>query len=134
MIIPVSRERKPDEDKDGALFSEKGEEDMVKYNKDVIATPCEPGVSRKILTYNDDLMMCEITFQKGAQGNTHSHPHQQITYVAKGSFEFTIDGEKSVVKQGDSVLMPSNSVHGTIALEDGILVDVFTPMREDFLK
>ncbi len=107
---------------------------MVKFNKDVVATDCEPGVTRKILTYNDDLMMCEITFKKGAQGNTHSHPHQQITYVAKGSFEFTIDGEKTVVKQGDSLLMPANSVHGTVALEDGMLVDVFTPMREDFLK
>ena len=107
---------------------------MVRFNKDVTACDCEPGVTRKILTYNDDLMMCEITFQKGARGNTHSHPHQQITYVAKGSFEFTIDGETAVVGHGDSVLMPSNSVHGTVALEDGILVDVFSPMREDFLK
>lgn len=107
---------------------------MVKFNQDVVATDCEPGVKRKILTYNEELMMCEITFEKGARGNTHSHPHQQITYIVKGSFEFTIDGVTSVVKQGDSLLMPANSVHGTIALEDSMLVDVFTPMREDFLK
>lgn len=107
---------------------------MFTFNKDIVATDCEPGVTRKILSYSDDLMMCEITFEKGAKGYFHSHKHLQITYIAKGSFEFTIDGETKVVKQGDSVYMPSDAVHGVIALEEGILVDVFNPMREDFLK
>ncbi len=106
---------------------------MFRYNNEVTATPCEPGVSRKILCYSDELMMCEITFEKGAKGNFHRHPHLQITYIAKGSFEFTIDGETKIVKQGDSVYMPSNAEHGVTALEDGILVDVFNPMRSDFL-
>ena len=61
---------------------------MFKYNKDVIPTDCEPGVTRKILCYSDDLMMCEITFKKGSKGNFHKHEHLQITYIAKGSFEF----------------------------------------------
>lgn len=107
---------------------------MFTYNNDITATNCEPGVTRKILSYSEELMMCEITFEKGAKGNFHSHPHLQITYIAKGIFEFTIDGETKIVKQGDSVYMPSNAVHGVTALEDGILVDVFNPMREDFLK
>jgi len=106
---------------------------MVVYNNDVAAKDCEPGVKRKILSYTNELMMCEISFEKGAQGNMHSHPHLQITYVIKGSFEFTIDGEKSIVKAGDSLFMPANSMHGTVALEEGMLVDVFNPMREDFL-
>ncbi|WP_312369298.1 cupin domain-containing protein [Lachnoclostridium sp.] len=107
---------------------------MFTFNKDVVATDCEPGVTRKILSYSDDLMMCEITFEKGAKGYFHSHKHLQITYIAKGSFEFTIDGETKVVKQGDSVYMPSDAVHGVTALEEGVLVDVFNPIREDFLK
>lgn len=107
---------------------------MFTYNNDVTATNCEPGVTRKILSYSEEMMMCEITFEKGAKGNFHSHQHLQITYIAKGSFEFTIDGETKIVKQGDSVYMPSNAVHGVTALEEGILVDVFNPMREDFLK
>ena len=107
---------------------------MFTFNDDITATGCEPGVSRKILSYSDELMMCEITFKKGAKGNSHKHEHLQITYIAKGSFEFTIDGETKVVKQGDSVYMPSNAEHGVTALEDGILVDVFNPKREDFLK
>lgn len=107
---------------------------MFQFNQDVIATDCEPGVTRKILCYSEELMMCEITFKKGAKGNFHSHPHLQITYIAEGSFSFTIDGETKTVKKGDSVYMPANAEHGVTALEDGILVDVFNPMREDFLK
>ncbi len=107
---------------------------MFTFNKDVIPTPCEPGVSRKILSYSDELMMCEISFEKGAKGNFHKHEHLQITYIAKGSFEFTIDGETKIVNQGDSVYMPSNAEHGVTCLEEGILVDVFNPKRADFLK
>ncbi len=106
---------------------------MFKYNSEVTAANCEPGVTRKILCYSEDLMMCEISFKKGAKGNFHKHKHLQITYIAKGSFEFTIDGETKVVNQGDSVYMPSNAEHGVTCLEEGILVDVFNPMRKDFL-
>ena len=107
---------------------------MFTYNQDVTATDCEPGVTRKILSYSDELMMVEVSFAKGAKGNLHSHEHLQISYVAKGSFEFTIDGQTKVVTQGDSLYMPSNSIHGVFALEDAILVDVFNPKRDDFLK
>lgn len=107
---------------------------MFTFNQDVTATDCEPGVTRKILSYSDELMMCEITFQKGAKGNLHKHEHLQISYIAKGSFEFTIAGQTKIVTVGDSVYMPSNAEHGVLALEDGILVDVFNPKREDFLK
>ena len=64
---------------------------MFAYNNEVTATPCEPGVSRKVLTYSEELMMCEITFEKGAKGNFHQHEHLQITYIAEGSFEFTVN-------------------------------------------
>lgn len=107
---------------------------MFTFNKDITATNCEPGVTRKILSYSDELMMCEIHFEKGAKGNFHSHKHLQITYIAKGSFEFTIGGETKIVNQGDSVYMPSGVTHGVTCLEEGILCDVFNPMREDFLK
>jgi quercetin dioxygenase-like cupin family protein len=106
---------------------------MFVLNDTVSGTPCEPGVTRKILSYNEQVMMCEITFEKGSRGNTHSHPHVQITYVIKGSFAFTIDGETKVVNAGDSLLMPSGSVHGCECLEAGMLCDVFSPMRKDFL-
>ena len=74
------------------------------------------------------------TLHDSYRRNFHKHEHLQITYIAKGSFEFTIGGETKIVNQGDSVYMPSNVEHGVTALEDGILVDVFNPMRQDFLK
>ena len=106
---------------------------MIVHNKDAKIVNCEPGVTRKVLSYSDELLMAEVSFQKGSRGNTHQHPHRQITYVAKGKFEFTIDGKSEVVEQGDSILIPGDAVHGVLALEEGILVDIFTPVREDFL-
>ena len=106
---------------------------MFKYNQDAVPTPCEEGVTRRVLTYSDQLMMCEITFEKGAKGNFHQHVHEQITYIAEGSFSFTIGDETRIVNKGDSVYMPSQVVHGVTCLEAGKLVDVFTPKREDFL-
>ena len=107
---------------------------MFGFHKDAVPTPCEEGVTRRILSYSDNLMMCEIRFLKGAQGNFHKHVHEQITYIAKGAFSFTIDGETKTVREGDSVYMPSGAEHGVTCLEEGILVDVFSPKREDFLK
>ena len=107
---------------------------MFVYNNEVTPAPCEPGVSRKVLTYSDDLMMCEITFEKGAKGNFHQHEHLQITYIAEGSFEFTIGDETKIVNKGDSVYMPSNVRQGVTCLEAGKLVDVFNPMRKDFIR
>lgn len=106
---------------------------MFVKNEECKITRCEPGVTRKVLTYSEDLMMCEITFEKGAVGNVHSHPHLQITYIAEGKFLFTIDGESREVCKGDSVYMPANSVHGVECLEAGVLVDVFNPMRKEFV-
>ena len=83
---------------------------MFVYNASVIPTGCEPGVTRRVLAYNDKTMMCEIRFEKGAKGNMHTHPHTQVTYIVKGSFAFTVDGETKVVNQGDTVLMPSGSM------------------------
>lgn len=107
---------------------------MFSFNHEVTATPCEPGVSRKVLCYDDNLMMCEITFEQGAKGNFHKHPHEQITYIAEGAFSFTIAGETRTVRKGDSVYMPSNAEHGVTCLEAGKLVDVFSPMRQEFIK
>ena len=93
------------------------------------------GVSRKILNYGGNVMMVEVTRSKGGVGSVHTHPHEQISYIAAGSFEFDVDGVKQVVKKGDSLYVSPNVPHGTLSLEEGsIIVDVFCPIREDFLK
>ncbi len=107
---------------------------MVLNNADVPFTDLGGGVSRKILASDGKLMTVEFHFQKGSVGAPHSHLHEQVGYVVKGSFEATLDGETTIIHAGDSYYVPSNVVHGVLALEDGVLLDVFTPQREDFLK
>jgi quercetin dioxygenase-like cupin family protein len=97
-------------------------------------TTTGPGARRRILTHNDQLMVVEFDFDKGAIGALHNHPHIQASYVARGSFEVTVDGRTEVLSQGQSFIVASNLVHGVKALEAGTLIDTFTPPREDFLK
>ena len=104
------------------------------YNKDIELENCGEGVARKILAYTDELMCVENHFKKGGIGAMHHHPHTQITYVVSGQFEFTIGDEKKIVKAGDSLLKKDGIEHGCVCLEEGILLDIFNPMREDFVK
>ena len=92
-----------------------------------------PGNRRRVLIHTPELMQVEFGFDAGAVGALHSHPHVQVSYVAEGSFEVTIDGVTQVVGTGGSFIVPSGLVHGVKALEAGRLVDVFTPARADFL-
>lgn len=103
------------------------------FHKDTKPENAAEGVERRVLAYCDAMMCVENTFAKGAVGALHSHPHTQITYVAKGEFEFEIDGEKHIVKTGDTLLKQDGVQHGCICLEEGVLVDFFNPMREDFV-
>lgn len=91
------------------------------------------GVTRRVLAYTDGLMCVENTFEKGAVGFLHSHPHTQITYVAEGVFSFTIGDETKIVRKGDTMLKEHGIIHGCTCLEAGVLLDIFTPMREDFV-
>ena len=91
------------------------------------------GVSRKIMGWDNQIMMVNVRFEKDAVGSPHQHFHTQTTYVASGKFEFTVDGEKQIVESGDGIYIAPNLVHGAVCLEAGILIDVFSPVREDFL-
>lgn len=104
------------------------------YNREIELEKCGEGVERKILAYTDELMCVENHFKKGAIGALHSHPHTQITYVVSGEFEFEIAGEKKIVKAGDSMLKKDSIEHGCLCLEEGILLDIFTPMRDEFVE
>ena len=107
---------------------------MFVLNVNISSENCEPGVTRKILSYTKELMMVEVCLEEGAQGYSHNHPHLQITYVAKGKLEFTVGDQVRIVKTGDSIFMPSDVMHGVKAREESILVDVFNPMREEFVN
>ena len=98
------------------------------------AQEMDPGVVRRILAYCNDAMCVENTFEEGAVGSLHHHPHTQITYVVSGEFEFNIDGEKKTVRAGDTMLKLDGVEHGCVCRKAGILLDIFNPMREDFVK
>jgi quercetin dioxygenase-like cupin family protein len=92
------------------------------------------GLKRKIMSYDETMMMVKIDFQKGGIGTPHKHVHTQMSYVESGVFELTIGDKKQVLKKGDGYYIPSNVMHGAVCLEAGVLIDIFTPMREDFVK
>ncbi len=100
---------------------------------DAAAVSGGEGVTRRVLAYTDGLMCVENTFEVGAVGSLHSHPHTQITYVVSGKFAFTIDGETRTVTAGDTMLKEDGIIHGCTCQEAGILLDIFTPMRQDFV-
>lgn len=92
------------------------------------------GVRRKIMTYDEKIMLVRVEFETGGIGPLHQHHHVQVTSVESGEFEIEISGKKQVLKAGDVFHVPSNEWHGAKCLSAGVLIDVFTPMREDFLK
>ena len=92
------------------------------------------GVRRRVLGHGPDLMMVVVEFQPGAIGAMHHHPHRQVTYVASGSFDVTVDGETRVLGAGDCFFTVADVEHGVVAREAGTLVDVFTPARTEFLR
>ncbi len=102
-------------------------------NSEIDARECAEGVERKILAYADEIMCVENHFKEGAIGAMHHHPHTQITYVVSGQFAFTVDGEEQIVNPGDALLKREGIEHGCVCLKEGILLDIFTPMREDFV-
>ena len=107
---------------------------MFVKNEDVKLTELGGGISRKILAYDKNIMSVEVRFEKGAVGAPHSHPHEQISYVLEGKFEATIGGETKIISKGDTYYTVPGVVHGVVCLEAGALLDIFTPMREDFVK
>ena len=107
---------------------------MIALSKDVQATVLDDSVRRKVLLHQNSMMLVEFTFKKGGIGQPHSHEeHEQIGYIAKGSFEVTVGDKTKTLSCGDSYYAAKNEVHGVLALEDGVIVDAFTPIRKDFL-
>ena len=105
----------------------------VVFHKDAALNDLGGGTSRRVLAYTENLMIVEVNFKQGATGSVHTHPHCQNTYVRSGRFRFTIDGRPVEVGPGDTIAFPPDIPHGTLCLEPGTLLDIFTPMREDFV-
>jgi quercetin dioxygenase-like cupin family protein len=91
------------------------------------------GIERQMV-WGDHLMVCRLKFAPRVVTPVHTHPHEQVTLVERGRVLFTVDGEERVAAAGDVLHFPSNLAHGATMLdEEVVLVDIFTPVREDFL-
>jgi quercetin dioxygenase-like cupin family protein len=91
------------------------------------------GLNRQIFGFNDSIMMVKVEFDVGAVGAVHAHPHSQVTYVESGEFDVTIDGVETRLGPGDSFYVEPHLHHGAVCRKAGVLIDVFSPVREDFL-
>lgn len=91
-------------------------------------------VTRRVLAESPELMTVAFAFAaKGATGALHQHVHVQSTFVQSGRFRFTVEDKVFEVGPGDAFVIASNAVHGCVCLEPGVLIDGFTPRRDDFL-
>jgi quercetin dioxygenase-like cupin family protein len=96
-------------------------------------TSPDTGITRQVLSHDPALMIVRFAFATGAEGKLHSHPHVQGTYVAQGRFTFFVGDKTHEIGPGDSLVIPSGVTHGCLCREDGVLIDSFTPRRDDFL-
>lgn len=106
---------------------------IVVHHEQVPSQQLDNKVSRRVLAHLPEQMIVEVSFETGGVGTPHTHPHIQSTYVVSGEFVFTVEGQQCAVRQGDTIAFASGEVHGCVCTAAGVLVDVFTPMREDFL-
>ncbi|MCF2444519.1 cupin domain-containing protein [Dyadobacter sp. CY345] len=91
------------------------------------------GLRRKVLSYDDNLMMVKVAFEKGGIGALHSHFHTQMSYIDSGVFEIVIGDQTQILRKGDGYYIPPDVIHGATCIEEGVLIDIFTPLREDFI-
>jgi quercetin dioxygenase-like cupin family protein len=92
-----------------------------------------PTIARKIVS-GEKAMIAQVFLAKGAVVPEHHHESEQITYILEGALQFTIDGKEIVVGKGQVLRIPSNVPHAALALEDTLDLDIFSPLRHDWLK
>jgi quercetin dioxygenase-like cupin family protein len=93
------------------------------------------GTKRQVLSHSARLMLAQFTFDRpGQQAPLHSHPHEQVGYVVSGEIDFILEGHGSRrLTAGCSYYVPPNTEHGATAITPAVVLDVFTPQRDDFL-
>src|SRR5215813_689626 len=90
-------------------------------------------ISRKVIS-GDKAMVAQVFLKKGAVVPEHYHESEQITYILEGALKFEIEGKEIVVAKGEVLRIPSNVPHRAVALEDTLDLDIFSPIRHDWIK
>jgi unsaturated pyranuronate lyase len=93
----------------------------------------EQGLIRRVLAYNDKLFLAEHQMVKGWAGAMHRHPHDQVVYIVRGHLKVSCLGRSFELRTGDTFVVRGGVEHGASAMEDSLVIDVFTPCREDYI-
>jgi quercetin dioxygenase-like cupin family protein len=93
----------------------------------------QPGMKRRLIS-GDNLMLVQMEIDPGTLIPSHSHPHEQISYIIDGEAEFTVGDKVQILTGGDVCLIPGNVPHSVKVLRKLLVLDCFSPPREDFLK
>lgn len=91
------------------------------------------GIEQKTLVYGEKTLMTEFLLKKGNNLPRHTHPHEQTGYLVKGKIRLSIGAEKFEAQPGDSWCIPGGVEHGAEVIEDSVAIEVFSPVREDYL-
>jgi quercetin dioxygenase-like cupin family protein len=91
------------------------------------------GMTRQVLGHNQDLMVVRVWFEEGAEGYVHKHIHSQVAYIESGEFDVNVGGVIKRMTAGDCFFVPPNVDHGAVCIKAGVLLDTFSPRRDDFL-
>ncbi|MFP4086812.1 MAG: cupin domain-containing protein [Desulfobacteraceae bacterium] len=91
------------------------------------------GVQLKTLVHGDKTLLCEFKLKQGSQVPEHSHPHEQTGYMVSGRLRFIAGDETFEALPGDSWCIPGDMLHAAETLEDSVIVEVFSPVRENYL-
>jgi quercetin dioxygenase-like cupin family protein len=95
--------------------------------------PTLPGIVRKTLVHGEHTLMTEFRMGRGSTLPEHAHPHEQTGYLVKGRICLSAGGRKVELRPGDSWSIPGGTKHGAAILEDSVAIEVFSPVREDYL-
>jgi len=107
---------------------------MILRRTDASPVNMLPGLTRRTLISGQSMMVCEFTFDAHVEIPSHTHPNEQVGYIVSGRIRMTIDGDQHELTQGDSYYAPANVTHSAFTLEPSIVVDTFSPPREDYRK
>ena len=92
------------------------------------------GAKRRVLCYGSKLMLVQFDFPAGVTATWHNHPHEQVGYIVSGEIDFNLDGQAPLhLGPGDSYYVPPNAWHNVVTHSPSVLIDAFSPVREDFL-
>ncbi len=102
--------------------------------KDSLAfRPLIDGVTMRPLAWEDKTILCEFKLEKGYKIPSHQHPYEQTGYLLSGKLNFRIDKTWNLAERGDSWSIPENVEHEVEILEDSVVLELFSPIRPDYL-